>query len=69
MDEREKLRHLLEHWIEHNEEHSKEFQEWAAKAKAFGETAVSDDISAAVQHLKDANVSLGKASDKLATSN
>ena len=69
MDDPKKLKHLLEHWIEHNEEHGKEFQDWATKAKDFGNTAVSSDIQKAVEHLEEATKSLRSASDKLIAGN
>ncbi len=62
MDDREKLKHLLEHWIEHNAEHAEEFREWAVKAKDLGETAVSDKIIEAANHLEKANEIMGEAS-------
>ena len=56
-----KLQILLKHWIEHNQEHGKEFQEWAGKAKDFGENAVSDNILKAVGKLEEANTFLRTA--------
>ena len=69
MEDRAKLQHLLEHWIEHNNEHSREFSEWAGKAREFGEAEVHDDILQAVEQLKNASESLGRASERLSTKN
>ena len=69
MEDREKLQHLLEHWIEHNDEHGQEFREWADKAREFGEAEVHDDILQAVEQLKKASESLGRASKRLTANN
>jgi uncharacterized coiled-coil DUF342 family protein len=69
MEDREKLQHLLEHWIEHNDEHGQEFREWADRAREFGEAEVHDDILRAVEQLKNASESLGRASERLAANN
>ncbi len=65
MEDRDKLKHLIGHWIEHNREHADEFQQWADKAKGFGESEVHDDIMEAVEQLKKVNASLNKASQSL----
>ncbi|MDY6970301.1 MAG: hypothetical protein SVR08_16835 [Spirochaetota bacterium] len=64
-DEREKLIKLLDHWIEHNVEHADGYSKWAAKAKEFGKNKVHDEIIMAIQHIKNANVSLGNALDEM----
>jgi uncharacterized coiled-coil DUF342 family protein len=69
MEAREKLQHLLGHWIEHNDEHGQEFREWADKAREFGEDQVRDDILQAVEQLKNASESLGRASERLSAKN
>ena len=69
MEDREKLQHLLAHWIEHNDEHGREFREWADKARGLGEAEVHGDILRAVEQLKNASESLGRASDRLAANN
>jgi hypothetical protein len=69
MEDRKKLQHLLEHWIEHNDEHGREFFEWADKARKFGEAEVHDDILRAVEQLRNASESLGRASERLAANN
>jgi hypothetical protein len=64
-DDRAKLRTLLTYWIEHNEEHVEEFQEWAEKAKAFGESEICDEISQAARELARANEPLNRALRKM----
>jgi len=63
--EKEKLEILLKHWIEHNTEHAEEFTDWAEKAKGSGQAVVYDDIMQAVQQMKNVNVNLLKALEKL----
>ena len=65
-DERNKLKVLLGHWIEHNREHSEEFQDWAERAKAFGEADIGEDISGAARELDKANECLSRALKRLA---
>ena len=60
MNETEKLRILIPHWLEHNEEHAEEYRRWAEKAGA-----VSADILAAVEAVKQVNQALAAALEKL----
>jgi len=60
-DERTKLKILLDHWVEHNREHSREFSEWAEKARALGETGVSEDMLQAAQEMDKAGELLSQA--------
>ena len=59
--ERDKLRILLSHWIEHNKEHGQEFQEWADKAKSFGEPGVGEEMLRAAQEMNKAGDFLSQA--------
>lgn len=60
-DEREKLKILLNYWMEHNREHSQEFEEWANKAKSFGEAQVSEEIVQAAREMDKATEYLSRA--------
>ena len=64
----EKLEIVLKHWIEHNEEHREEFQKWAERAKASGRIPVYEDISRAVESMREANEYLQRALERLGKS-
>lgn len=60
-DKRKKLKILLNYWMEHNREHSQEFEEWANKAKSFGEAQVSKEIIQAAREMDRVNKHLSRA--------
>ena len=57
----EKLQMLLTHWLQHNESHGSEYLKWADVAREGGDTITAELIEQAVEHLKKADESLGKA--------
>ena len=57
----EKLQMLLAHWLQHNESHGAEYLKWAEVARQGGHTTTAECIEEAVEHLKKADESLGKA--------
>ena len=57
----EKLQMLLTHWLQHNESHGSEYLKWAEVARQAGHEATAELIEQAVELLKKADVSLGKA--------
>lgn len=52
MTELDKLKKLLEHWAEHNEEHAKTYLEWAEKAAASGDKALSSILKEIAENTK-----------------
>lgn len=52
MDNREKLKHLLKHWSEHNADHAQTYEEWSAKAEAFGNAELSQTLREIVTETK-----------------
>jgi hypothetical protein len=66
METAERLTHLLPHWIEHNESHAEQLAEWVAKARSAGMEEVADSIGAAAKAMRQANVRLAEARDRLA---
>jgi 2-polyprenyl-3-methyl-5-hydroxy-6-metoxy-1,4-benzoquinol methylase len=66
METAERLTHLLPHWIEHNESHAEQLAEWVAKARSAGMEEIADAIGAAAEAMRQANVRLGEARDRLA---
>ena len=65
IEEKTKLKTLLAYWIEHNNEHGEEFQEWAEKAIAMGETEVGTELSQAVQEMEKTSSLLAQALKRL----
>jgi len=57
----EKLQVLLTHWLQHNKSHGSEYLKWAEVAKKEGLATTAECIEQAVEHLKKADKSLGKA--------
>jgi hypothetical protein len=57
----EKLQMLLTHWLQHNESHGSEYLKWAEVARQGGNAPTAEYIEQAVELLKKADESLGKA--------
>jgi len=57
----EKLQMLLTHWLQHNESHGSEYLKWAEVARQDGHATTAEFIEQAVDFLKKADKSLGKA--------
>jgi hypothetical protein len=57
----EKLQVLLTHWLQHNESHGSEYLKWAEVARQEGLATTAECIEQAVDLLKKADESLGKA--------
>ena len=57
----EKLQMLLTHWLQHNESHGSEYLKWAEVAKKEGLSTTAELIEQAIDLLKKADESLGKA--------
>ena len=57
----EKLQMLLTHWLQHNESHGSEYLKWAEVAREDGHATTAEFIEQAVDLLKKADESLGKA--------
>jgi len=66
MEIADRLTHLLPHWIEHNEAHAEQLAEWVVKARSAGMGEIADSISAAADAMRQANVRLTQARDRLA---
>lgn len=61
----EKLQVLLTHWLQHNESHGAEYLKWAEVARQGGHATTAEFIEQAVELLKKADTSLGKALDSV----
>ncbi|UCC92832.1 MAG: hypothetical protein JSW25_09245 [Thermoplasmata archaeon] len=64
-EDRAKLTHLLGHWIEHNRSHEASYNEWAERARGFGEPSVAEFIEMAVEQMLEADEMLAEALEAL----